>query len=121
MREKLISLVVVSVFFTFLFLVASSFTGTVVYEGPAKLSDQYKDVTSKEVYSCHDRTTLGIGQVRVIENTGHLRTVFVSDVCVDKKTLRTFACKWENGKHFLISADVNCEEQRLTCKRDRCR
>ncbi len=119
--KKLLSLFVVSFFFTLLFL-GASFTGNVAYEGLAKLSDEYNDVTRKEVHSCHDRTTFGVGQVRIVDFKGHLRTVFISDFCTDEKTLRVFACKWENNKHYLISKDVDCVlEGKGGCRRDRCR
>lgn len=122
MREKLISLVIVGVFFTFLFLAVSTFTGNVSYEGLDKLSDEYKDVKKQEVYSCHDRTTYGAGQVSILVNKGHLRTVFVTDFCATNTTLRMFACQFEKekGKHYLISADVACAADE-ECSRDQCR
>lgn len=122
MREKLISLVIVGVFFTFLFLAASTFTGHVPFETQAKLSDEYKDVKKQEVYSCHDRSTYGAGQVSILVNKGHLRTAFITDFCTTNTTLRMFACQFEKekGKHYLISADVPCAADE-ECSRDQCR
>src|SRR3989344_3474641 len=96
--EKLTTLFVTGLFFTFLFLAVSPLTGNVSYEGLDKLSDEYKDVKKQEVYSCHDRTTYGAGQVSILVNKGHLRTVFISDLCATNTTLRMFACQFDKEK-----------------------
>ncbi len=121
MREKLITLFVVSLFFTVLFVGASSFTGTVVDEVHQQLSDEFRDAKNQEVYSCKDRSTLGAGEVSIVVNKGHLRTVYMSDLCVTKRTLRLFACTFDqkDKKHFLISTDVKCPPD-SECKHGQC-
>jgi hypothetical protein len=110
-----------------LFVVALSFlqpvslTGNVVeaYEHP------YRNLDQKEVHTCRDRTTIGIGLVYVMDyveevDSKHMRTRYVPDLCIDKKTVKIFGCKNDKKTHMLITSTVDCAEQGGTCHKGAC-